>query len=112
MALHVVHKLVGLEQKGEHLIARFENGATVLSRSSGRRRGIRSRVRVLVFGPAKPRFTRFASLWARSGPASASRKNRGLELPSHSGSDRNAHVVRLLSSGVGMINVVCVVEHG
>ena len=69
--LHVGHKLIGLEQKGQRAIARFENGATAEADLLVGADGIHSRVRSLVFGPEKPRFTGCVA-WRGLVPASAS----------------------------------------
>src|SRR6185436_15633560 len=55
--LHVGHKLVDLMQKGERVVARFENGASVEADLLIGADGIHSRARHLLFGPEKPRFT-------------------------------------------------------
>src|SRR5262245_7967335 len=52
--VHVGHRLLDLAQKGERVIARFDNGATVESDLVVGADGIHSRVRHLLFGPEKP----------------------------------------------------------
>lgn len=108
--LHVGHKLMGLEQKGERVIARFENGAIDEADLLVGADGIHSRVREIVFGPEKPRFTGCVA-WRGLVPAERIR-HLSLETFSHSWLGPDGHVVHYWVSGGRMMNVVCVVEHG
>jgi salicylate hydroxylase len=108
--LHVGHKLIGLEQKGERVIARFENGATAEAELLVGADGIHSRVRELVFGPEKPHFTGCVA-WRGLVPAERV-SHLGIEIASHSWLGPGGHVVHYWVSGGRMMNVVCVVEQG
>jgi salicylate hydroxylase len=108
--LHTGHKLTGLEQKGERVVARFENGATAEADLVVGADGIHSRVRSLVFGPEKPRFTGCVA-WRGLVPAGRI-THLSIGTASHSWLGPGAHVVHYWVSGGRMMNVVCVVEHG
>ena len=108
--LHVGHKLVDLAQKGERVTARFENGESVEADLLVGADGIHSRVRTLLFGPEKPRFTGCVA-WRGLVPAERIR-HLGIEVASHNWMGPDGHVVHYWVAGGRMMNVVCVAEHG
>lgn len=108
--LHVGHKLVDLAQKGERVAAQFDNGATVETDLLVGADGIHSRVRHVLFGPEKPRFT---GCVAWRGLVPAERVARlGIEVASNNWMGPDGHVVHYWVSAGRFMNVVCVAEHG
>jgi len=108
--LRVGHKLIGLEQRRESVTARFENGATADADVLVGADGIHSRVRGLVFGPEKPRFTGCVA-WRGLVPAERI-AHLNIEVVSHNWMGPGGHVVHYWVSSGRMMNVVCVVERG
>jgi salicylate hydroxylase len=108
--VHTGHKLVGLDQKGERVVARFENGASVEADALIGADGIHSRVRTALYGPEKPRFTGCVA-WRGLVPEERIR-HLNIEVVSHNWMGPAAHVVHYWVAGGRMMNVVCVVERG
>ena len=108
--LHVGHKLVDLKQNGDRVTARFDNGATVETDLLVGADGIHSRVRHVVFGPEKPRFTGCVA-WRGLVPAERV-AHLGIEVASNNWMGPDGHVVHYWVSAGRFTNVVCVVEHG
>ena len=108
--LHLSHRLVGLEPKGERIVARFENGVSIEPDLLVGADGIHSQVRHLTFGPEKPRFT---GCVAWRGLVPAERINHlGIEVASHNWMGPDGHCVHYWVAAGRLMNVVCVVEHG
>ncbi|WP_428666009.1 FAD-dependent oxidoreductase [Reyranella sp.] len=108
--LHVGHKLADLEQNGDRVTARFDNGATVETDLLVGADGIHSRVRHVLFGPEKPRFTGCVA-WRGLVPAERVAK-LGIEVASNNWMGPDGHVVHYWVSAGRLMNVVCVAEHG
>jgi salicylate hydroxylase len=108
--LHVGHRLVGLEPKGERVIARFDNGASAEADLVVGADGIHSRVRHLLFGPEKPRFTGCIA-WRGLVPAERVR-HLDIEVASHNWMGPDGHVVHYWVGAGKFMNVVCIKEHG
>src|SRR5947207_5245971 len=108
--LHVGHKLVGLEQRGERVTARFDNGASAEADLLIGADGIHSRVRELVFGRERPRFTGCVA-WRGLVPAERI-AHLDIEVASHNWLGPGRHCVHYWVSRGRFMNVVCAVEHG
>ncbi len=108
--VHCGHKLVDLEDKSSRVIARFDNGAEVESDVLVGADGIHSRVRAMLLGPEKPRFTGCVA-WRGLVPAERVR-HLDIELASHNWMGPDGHVVHYWVSAGRFMNVVCVTEHG
>jgi salicylate hydroxylase len=108
--VHVGHRLVDLGHKGERVVARFETGASTEADLVVGADGIHSRVRHLVFGPEKPRFTGCVA-WRGLVPAERIR-HLGIDVVSHNWNGPDGHVVHYWVAGARFMNVVCITEHG
>ncbi|MBS0547804.1 MAG: FAD-dependent monooxygenase, partial [Proteobacteria bacterium] len=108
--LHTGHKLVGIDRHGDRVVARFDNGATAEADLLVGADGIHSRVRGIVFGPEKPRFTGCVA-WRGLVPAERI-GHLGIPTVSHSWIGPGAHCVHYWVSARRLMNVVCVVEQG
>ncbi len=106
--IHTSHKLVGLEPRGERVVAAFENGRRIEADVLVGADGIHSRVRTALYGPEEPRFTGCVA-WRGLVPAERIR-HLDIEVVSHSWQGPAAHVVHYWVAGGRMMNVVCVVE--
>jgi salicylate hydroxylase len=107
---HCRHRLVGIEEKGARVIARFENGASAEADVLVGADGIHSRVRDLSFGPEKPRFTGCVA-WRGLVPAERI-AHLDIEVVSHLWMGPGGHCVHYWVSAKRLMNVVCIVERG
>ncbi|MDP1749897.1 MAG: FAD-dependent monooxygenase [Reyranella sp.] len=107
---HAGHRLVGIEEKAERVVARFENGVSAEADLLIGADGIHSKVRALAFGPEKPRFTGCVA-WRGLVPAGRI-ADLDIEVASHNWMGPGAHCVHYWVSAGRLMNVVCVVEHG
>ena len=107
--VHLGHRLVDLEDRGDGAEARFENGAHVKADVLVGADGIHSAVRAALFGDEEPRF---AGCVAYRGLVPAERiADLGLELGSQSWVGPGAHLVHYFVSGGRLLNFVGWTEH-
>jgi salicylate hydroxylase len=108
--LHAGHRLVGIEQNGDRVRARFANGSSADSDLLVGADGIHSRTRELMFGPERPRFTGCVA-WRGLVPAERL-AHLDIEVASQLWMGPCGHCVHYWVSSRRLMNVVCVVEHG
>lgn len=108
--LHAGHRLVTLQQHGERVTARFDNGAHCEADLLIGADGIHSRVRDIVVEPEKPRFTGCVA-WRGLVPAERI-ADLDVEVASHNWMGPGGHCVHYWVSAKRAMNVVCIVEHG
>jgi salicylate hydroxylase len=108
--LHVSHKLIGLEQRGDRVAMRFDNGGSAEVDLVIGADGIHSRVRTVMFGPEKPRYTGCV-VWRGMVPAERI-AHLDIEVASHNWMGPDGHCVHYWVSAKRLMNVVCCVEHG
>ncbi len=106
--VHVGHRLVDAIDHGRHVEARFENGARITTDLLIGADGIHSRVRQILFGDDKPRFT---GCVAYRGLVPAERlAHLNLEVTSNSWWGPGGHFVHYYVAGGRLMNFVAVQE--
>jgi salicylate hydroxylase len=107
--IHLAHRLVGLDDTGDHVEAWFENGARVTADVVVGADGINSMVRAALLGEEAPRF---AGCVAYRGLVPAERvSDLGLELGSQSWVGPGGHLVHYFVSRGRLLNFVGWTEH-
>lgn len=107
---HPGHRLAGVEERGDRIVARFENGSSAEADLLIGADGIHSRVRHLTFGADKPRFTGCVA-WRGLVPAERI-AHLDIEVASHNWMGPGGHCVHYWVSARRLMNVVCIVERG
>ncbi|MBF9133632.1 FAD-dependent monooxygenase, partial [Plantactinospora sp. S1510] len=106
--VHLGHRLTGLVERDDHVLASFENGARVEVDVLIGADGIHSAVRRELFGPAEPRFT---GCVAYRGLVPADRlRGLDLEVTGQIWMGPGRHFVHYFVRGRRLVNVVAVVE--
>jgi salicylate hydroxylase len=106
--VHLRHRLVEARDDGRHVEMRFENGARITADVLVGADGIHSRVRQILFGPEKPRFT---GCIAYRGLVPAERlAHLGLEVTSNNWMGPAGHFVHYYVAGGRLMNFVAVRE--
>jgi salicylate hydroxylase len=106
--VHLGHRLIGLEDRGDRVEARFANGVRAEFDVLVGADGIRSRVRRILFGPERPRFT---GCVAYRGLVPAERlRTLGLEGSAELWMGPGRHFVHYYVSGGRLVNFVAVIE--
>jgi salicylate hydroxylase len=107
--IHLDHRLVGLEDAGDHVVARFADGARAEADVLVGADGIHSTVRAHLFGAEEPQF---AGCVAYRGLVPAERiADLGLERGSQSWVGPGAHLVHYFVSRGHLLNFVGWTEH-
>jgi len=106
--VHFRHRLAGIDERGERVVARFENGAERSFDLLIGADGIHSAVRRELFGPEAPRFT---GCIAYRGLVPAERMaSFGLEVVSGNWMGPGRHFVHYFVAGGRFVNFVGVIE--
>src|SRR5215468_1397327 len=106
--LRLGHRLIDLEEAGERIAARFDNGARVVADIVVGADGVHSTVRRALFGPDDPRFT---GCVAYRGLVPAQRVERlKLETTMQRWMGPGKHFVHYYVQGRQLLNFVCLVE--
>ena len=106
--VHFRHRLASLEDDGERVTARFENGAEISADLLIGADGIHSVVRAQLFGPEQPRFT---GCIAYRGLVPVERlADLGLEVVSSNWMGPGQHFVHYFVSGARFLNFVGIIE--
>ena len=107
--IHLGHRLVGLEDKGDRVEARFANGIGITAELLVGADGIHSTVRAELFGAEQPQF---AGCVAYRGLVPVERiADLGLELGSQSWVGPGGHLVHYFVSRARLLNFVGWTEH-
>jgi salicylate hydroxylase len=107
--VHLGHRLVGLADRGDHVEARFENGAQIAADVLVGADGIHSSVQALLFGTEEPQF---AGCVAYRGLVPIGRiADLGLERGNQSWVGPGAHLVHYFVSRGRLLNFVGWTEH-
>jgi salicylate hydroxylase len=108
--VHLRHRLVGLDDRGDRVEARFENGTKIAAAALIGADGIHSAVRSALFGPERPRFT---GCIAYRGLVPAGRlAPLALPVVSNNWMGPGQHFVHYFVAGGRLVNFIGVIEQG